>query len=335
MSMTFHDEVTQRLHRSELTVPASNSAFIEKARFAPADVICLDLEDSVAPEDKSRARANVIAALNDLDWGTKTLNVRVNGLDTEYTYRDVIEITEACPRLDMLFLPKIGVPADVYAIDTLVTQVEMAKRRKKRIGFEVMIETALGLCNIEAIAQSSSRLEAMCFGSGDFAASTGARLVDIGVLNPDYGILGAAAEGGARPYFLADPWHAVQARIVAAARAYGLRPIDGPFSDFRDTEGSAVSSKRAAAIGFEGRMVIHPSQISSANEIFSPTEREIAYAQSIKQALGQAAREGRGAVTLNGRMVDRANIRMAERVLQKVNAIAQNNGTSQLMRIST
>ena len=143
MSLTSYEPATPRLHRSELAVPASNPKMIEKAAGAAADVIFLDLEDSVAPDDKPRARRNVIAALNDIDWGNRTLSVRINGLDTEYTYRDVIEVVEACPRLDMLFLPKVGVPADVYALDVLVTQIEMAKGREKRIGFEIMIETAL------------------------------------------------------------------------------------------------------------------------------------------------------------------------------------------------
>jgi len=226
MSFTSFEPVTQRLHRSELAVPASSPKMIEKAGRCAADVVFLDLEDSVAPDDKARARRNAIAALNDIDWGAKTVSVRVNGLDTHYTYRDVIEIVPVCPRLDMLFIPKIGVAADVYALDVLVTQIELEQGRAKRIGFEAMIETALGLCNVEAIAQSSRRLEAMCFGSGDFAASTAARSTTIGGLNPDYGVLGEPDAGGRRAYFQADPWHAAQARIVAACRAYGLRPLD-------------------------------------------------------------------------------------------------------------
>lgn len=320
MSLTSFEPATPRLHRSELAVPASNPKMIEKASRSSADVVFLDLEDSVAPDDKPRARRNVVAALNDIDWGTKTLSVRINGLDTEYTYRDVIEVVEACPRLDLLFLPKVGVPADVYALDVLVTQIEQACKREKRTGFEIMIETALGLCNVEAIAQSSRRLEAMCFGSGDFAASTGARSTTIGGLNPDYGVLSEAA-AGKRDYFQMDPWHAAQSRIVTACRAYGLRPIDGPYSDFNDAEGFRVSSRRAAALGFEGRMVIHPAQIDSVNEVFSPAPDEVARARRIVEAMAQAALEGRGAVQLDGRMIDIANIRMAERVLAKADAI--------------
>jgi malyl-CoA/(S)-citramalyl-CoA lyase len=248
--------------------------------------------------------------------------VRINGLDTPYTYRDVIEVVEACPRLDMLFLPKAGVAADVYALDVLVTQIESAQGRSKRIGFEVMIETALGLCNVEAIAQSSKRLEAMCFGSGDFAASTGARTTTIGGLNPDYAVLSDSGPDGRRAVHPLDPWHAAQARIVAACRAYGLRPLDGPYSDFNDKDGLLASSRRSAALGFEGRMVIHPSQIEPVNAVFSPAADEVARARRIVDAMAQAAREGRGAVQLDGRMIDIASIRMAQGVLRKADAIA-------------
>lgn len=322
MSLTAFEAATPRLHRTELAVPASNPKMIEKACRSAADVVFLDIEDSVAPDDKPRARKNIVAALNDLDWGTRTVSVRINGLDTPYTYRDVIEVVEACPRLDMLFLPKAGVAADVYALDVLVTQIENAHGRSKRIGFEVMIETALGLCNVEAIAQSSRRLEAMCFGSGDFAASTGARTTTIGGLNPEYAVLSEPAPDGRRAVHLLDPWHAAQARIVAACRAYGLRPLDGPYSDFNDKDGLLASSRRSAALGFEGRMVIHPSQIEPVNAVFSPAADEVARARRIVDAMAQAAREGRGAVQLDGRMIDIASIRMAQGVLRKADAIA-------------
>jgi malyl-CoA/(S)-citramalyl-CoA lyase len=322
MSLTTFEPATPRLHRSELAVPASNPRMIEKARASAADVIFLDLEDAVAPDDKPKARKNIIAALNDLDWGTKTVSVRINGLDTPYTYRDVIEVVSACTRLDLLFLPKVGVAADVYALDVLVTQIEQEHGRVKHLGFEVMIETALAICNADAIAQSSRRLEAMCFGSGDFAASTGARTTTIGSLSPDYEILAEPDAAGNRARFQADPWHFAQARIVTACRAYGLRPIDGPYGDFHDAAGLSSSSKRAAALGFEGRMVIHPSQIAPINDIFSPADAEVAQARRIVEAMQQAAREGKGAVTLDGRMIDAASIRMAERMIKKAEAIA-------------
>lgn len=328
MSFTQFESATPRLTRSELAVPGVNPALFDKAAKSAADVVFLDLEDAVAPDDKPQARKNVVAALNDVDWGRKIMAVRINGLDTHYMYRDVIDLVEQCPRLDMLVIPKVGVPADVYALDMLVTQIEQAKGRgksgEKRIGFEVLIETALGLANVEAIAQASSRLEAMCFGSGDFAASTRARTTIIGGLHPDYGVLSDCDAQGNREYHQTDPWHAAQARILVACRAYGLRPIDGPYGDFKDGDGYLAAARRAAALGFEGKWAIHPTQIEAANVVFSPSAEEVTKARRIVEAMAQAAREGKGAVQVDGRLVDIANIRMAQNLLKKAEAISGN-----------
>lgn len=323
MSFTVVEQARVRLHRSELAVPGSTPELFEKAARSAADVIFLDLEDAVAPDDKEAARRNVIKALNDLDWGAKTVSVRINGLDTHYMYRDVVEVVENCPRLDMLLIPKVGVAADVYAADMLVTQIEQAKKRDKHIGFEVLIETALGLSNVEAIAQSSKRLEAMCFGAGDFAASMRMRTTVIGGLNPDYGVLTDRDAQGERRFLQGDPWHGAQARVVAACRAYGLRPVDGPYGDFRDADGFLAAARRAAVLGFEGKWAIHPSQIGLANQIFSPAAEEVEKARRIVEAMEQGAREGRGAVQLDGRLIDIASIRMAQNLLQKAEAIAR------------
>ncbi len=320
MSFTSIAQAPARLHRSELAVPGSNPALFAKAAASAADVIFLDVEDAVAPDDKERARRNIVAGLNDIDWGTKTLMVRINGLDTHYMYRDVIEIVEACPRLDMILIPKVGVAADVYAVDMLVTQVENAVGRTRRIGFEVLIETALGLANVEAIAQSSSRLEAMSFGVADYAASTRARTTVIGGVHPDSGVLADAAGEGERAYFWTDPWHAAQTRMLVACRAYGLRPIDGPFGDFGDPAGFRSAARRVAVLGYEGKWAIHPSQIALANEVFTPSPAEVERAQRIVSAMEEAAREGRGAVALDGRLIDIASIRMAESLLGKARA---------------
>lgn len=324
MSFTAVANVTPRLHRSELAVPGSNPTLFEKAAKSAADIIFLDLEDAVAPDDKESARKNIIAGLHDIDWGNKTLMLRINGLDTHYMYRDVVDVVENCPRLDMILIPKVGVAADVYAIDMLVTQIEAAKKRSKRIGFEVLIETALGMANVEAIAQSSPRLEAMSFGVADYAASTRARTTVIGGVHPEYGVLTDKDSAGKRDYFWADPWHGAQTRMMVACRAYGLRPIDGPFGDFNDPEGFKAAARRAAVLGYEGKWAIHPSQIALANEVFTPTAAEITKAQRIMEAMAQAAKDGKGAVSLDGRLIDAASIRMAEALLEKAISLEGN-----------
>jgi malyl-CoA/(S)-citramalyl-CoA lyase len=323
MSFTNIAPATPRLHRSELAVPGSNPGLFEKAARSAADVIFLDVEDAVAPDDKEQARKNIIQALNEVNWGRKTMMVRINGLDTHYMYRDVIDIVEACPRLDMILIPKVGVAQDVYAIDVLVTQIEAAKKRDKRIGFEVLIETALGMANVEAIAQSSRRLEAMSFGVADYAASTRARTTVIGGVHADSGVLTDKDGSGNRQYFWTDPWHAAQTRMLVACRAYGLRPIDGPFGDFSDPDGFIAAANRAAVLGYEGKWAIHPSQIELANRVYTPSAAEVEKAKRIVEAMAQAACEGKGAVSLDGRLIDIASIRMAESLLAKAKLMGE------------
>jgi len=313
MSHTRFEPARQRLQRSELAVPGSNPAMFPKALDSAADYIFLDLEDAVAPGDKEQARRNVIQALQEHDWRGqgKTICVRINGIDTHYMYRDVVDVVEqAGSRLDTILIPKVGVPADVYLVDALLTQIEQAKGIPHRIGIDVLIETTLGMANVEAIAQSSRRLEAMHFGVADYAASCRARTVVIGGLNPDYP---------------GDQWHAALSRMLVACRAYGLRPIDGPFGDFKDPDGYRLAAKRAAALGYEGKWAIHPSQIALANEEFSPPRAEVDRAKRILVALDEAAREGRGAAQLDGRMIDAASARMAQNVVQMSEAIEQSH----------
>ena len=298
-----------RLQRSELAVPASNPSFIDKAADGPADYVFLDLEDSVAPDEKEQARKNVISALHDIDWAAKgkTVSVRINGLDTHYMYRDVIDIMEqAGDRLDTFLIPKVGVPADLYCVETLVEQVERAKGFDTRVGTEALIESALGMVNVEAIAASGGRLEAMHFGVADYAASNRARTVSIGGLNPDYP---------------GDQWHFALSRMIVAARASGLRAVDGPFGDFGDPDGYLASARRAAALGAEGKWAIHPSQVSLANQVFSPPEAEVSRAYRIVAELRQAEAEGRGAAALDGKMIDAASERMARTVIALAEAI--------------
>ena len=218
--------------------------------------------------------------------------------------------------------PEGGVAADVYAIDMLVTQIETAMGRPRRIGFEALIETALGMANVEAIAQSSRRLEALSFGVADYAASTRARTTVIGGVHPDSVVLADRDEQGERAVFWTDPWHAAQTRMMVACRAYGLRPIDGPFGDFSDPDGYRAAARRAAVLGYEGKWAIHPTQVALANEVFTPTMEETAKARRIVEAMADAARQGRGAVSLDGRLIDAASIRMAESLLAKAGGLS-------------
>ncbi len=321
MSFTLIDQATPRLHRSELAVPGTNTGMFEKAAKGDADIIFLDCEDAVAPDDKEQARSNIVQALNDVDWGTKTMMVRINGLDTHFWYRDVVDIVEKCPRLDMILIPKVGVASDVYAVDALVSSIEMAMKREKKLGFEILIETALGMVNCDAIAQASKRNEAMSFGIADYVASTRARTTSIGGVHPDYGVLTDKEEGKERGYFWGDPWHYALSKMMLACRAYGLRPIDGPFGDIQDPEGYQAAARRAAVLGYEGKWAIHPSQIGLANEVYSPSDAEVIKARRILEAMTKAAKEGKGAVSLDGRLIDIASIRMAEALIKKADAI--------------
>jgi len=309
MSFTLYPTRKQRLQRSYLAVPGSNPTMIDRAFKSAADFVFLDCEDAVAPPEKEQARKNIIQALNDLDWKTagKSVSVRINGLDTHYMYRDVVDIVEqAGAKLDTILIPKVGVPADVYTVECIVSQIEVAKGLKNTIGTEALIETPLGMANVEAIASANSRLESMHFGVADYSAFNKARTVVIGGLNPDYP---------------GDQWHFPLSRMTVACRAFGLRPIDGPFGGIDDPEGFKAACRRGAALGMEGKWAIHPSQIELANEIYSPTAKEVERAERILVALKEAEAQGKGAASLDGKMIDAASEKMARNMLATAAAI--------------
>ena len=238
-------------------------------------------------------------------------------------YRDVVDVVEqAGERLDLIMIPKVGTAADVYAVDMMVTQIEAAKGYKKRIGFEHIIETALGMQNVSEIAAASPRNESLHFGVADYAASTRARTTIIGGVNEDYSVLTDPAKDGSREVHWGDMWHYALARMVVAARANGLRPIDGPFGDFSDPDGYRAAAKRAAVLGCEGKWAIHPSQAALANEVMSPSDSEVDRAERILKAMADAEKTGKGAVSLDGRLIDYASIRQAEVLIEKVKQVA-------------
>ncbi|WP_415392228.1 L-malyl-CoA/beta-methylmalyl-CoA lyase [Paracoccus sp. SJTW-4] len=317
MSFRLQPAPPARLNRCQLFGPGSRTQLFAKMAASAADVINLDLEDSVAPDDKEQARKNIIQAIGDIDWGNKTLSVRINGLDTPYWYRDVVDLLEqAGDRLDQIMIPKAGCAADIYAVDALVTAIERAKGRKKPISFEVIIETAAGISHVEEIAASSPRLQAMSLGAADFAASMGMATTGIGGTQENYYM----ARQGQK--YWSDPWHWAQAAIVAACRTHGVLPVDGPFGDFSDEEGFRAQALRSATLGMVGKWAIHPSQVALANEVFSPSEAAVAEAREIIAAMDQAQKSGAGAAVYKGRLVDIASIRQAEVIVRQAEMIA-------------
>jgi malyl-CoA/(S)-citramalyl-CoA lyase len=306
-----------RLNRCQLFGPGSRESLFEKMAKSAADVVNLDLEDSVAPDDKDRARQNIIQAIGDIDWGDKTLSVRINGLDTPFWYRDVVDLLEqAGDRLDQIMIPKAGSASDIYAVDALVTAVERAKGRAKRIDFEVIIESAAGICHVEEIAASSPRMQAISLGAADFAASMGMATTGIGGTQENYYMIRDGQK------YWPDPWHWAQTAIVAACRTHGLLPVDGPFGDFSDADGFVAQARRSATLGMVGKWAIHPSQVALANEVFSPSDAAVTEAREILAAMEKAKAEGAGATVYKGRLVDIASIKQAEVIVRQAELIA-------------
>lgn len=295
-----------RSRRSCLSVPGSTARFIDKARGLPVDDVILDLEDAVAPLEKEKARGAVVAALNEGGWGAKIRTVRVNDLSTEWTYRDVIEVVEgAGANLDCIVLPKVTDPRHVHWLDLLLTQVERAGGLEAgRVGIEVQIEDARGLTRVDEIAAASPRLETLVFGPADFMASIAMKSMVVGEQPPGY-------EPG-------DAYHYVLMRILTAARANGLQAIDGPYLQIRDVEGFTRSARRSAALGFDGKWVLHPGQVEAANEVYAPSQADYDHAELVLDAYQHATTvRRRGAVMLGEEMLDEASAKMATVVAAK------------------
>ena len=308
-----------RPRRSCLAVPGSSPKMLDKAQGLPADQVFLDLEDAVAPLAKADARKNVIAALADGDWSGKTRVVRVNDWTTEWTYGDVIEVVQgAGADLDCVMLPKTETVEHVAALDLLLTQVERsAGLEVGRIGIEVQIESALGLVNVDAIAQASERIETVVFGPADLMASINMRSLTVGEQPPGYDV--------------GDAYHYILMRILIAARAHGAQAIDGPFLQIRDVDGFRRAAGRSAGLGFDGKWVLHPGQLEAANEIFSPSQEDYEHAELILEAYEWHTSEAggrRGAVMLGDEMIDEASRKMALVVAAKGRAAAMSRTAS-------
>jgi malyl-CoA/(S)-citramalyl-CoA lyase len=318
MSFRVQPPAPRRPNRCQLFGPGSRADLFGKMAESAADVVNIDLEDSVAPDDKTAARAATIAATRDIDWRGKTLSVRINGLDTGWWYRDVVDLLEqGGPQLSQIMIPKVGSAADVYAVDALVTAVEKAAGRTRPVSLEVIIETAAGITHVEEIAASSPRLQAMSLGAADFAASMGMATTGIGGTQENYYM----HRDGAR--YWSDPWHWAQAAIVAACRTHGILPVDGPFGDFSDDEGFRAQARRSATLGMVGKWAIHPKQVALANEVFTPSDAALAEARAILAAMAEAKAAGQGAATYKGRLIDLASIRQAEVIVGQAEIIAE------------
>jgi citrate lyase subunit beta/citryl-CoA lyase len=292
-------------NRSILSVPAGNRHMIEKAMTLPADIVLLDLEDAVVPELKVEAREHVIWALTELQWGERTAAYRCNGLETQYFYRDIIEIVEAAgSAVDTIVVPKVGRAEDLIAIDTLLNGIELGLGLAPGgIKLQAQIESARGLVNVETIATATPRLAALVFGPGDFAANIHMPMESIGVM------------GAWDDAYPGHRLHYAMQRMLVAARAAGLVAIDGPVANYQDQAGHRRSCTIARSLGFDGKWCIHPNQLVPTNEIFAPTEAELRWARRVIDAYQHAVAEGMGAVSIDGTMIDVASIRLAEATL--------------------
>jgi malyl-CoA/(S)-citramalyl-CoA lyase len=307
-----------RPNRCQLFGPGSRTELFEKMAASAADVINLDLEDSVAPGDKDKARKNIIAATHEVDWGNKYLSVRINGLDTEHWYKDVVELLEnASDRLDQIMIPMVGCAEDIYAVEALVAAVEKAKGRTKPVSLEVIIETAAGIAHVEEIAAASPRMQAISLGYADFAASMGMATTGIGGTQDGYYMLHDGQQ------HFTNPWHWAQAKIVAACRTHGVLPVDGPFGDFSDDEAFVAQARRSATLGMVGKWAIHPKQVKLANEVFSPSEEAVAEARAILAEMEKANAAGMGAVTYKGKLIDQASMKQAQVIVRQAELAAK------------
>jgi citrate lyase subunit beta / citryl-CoA lyase len=303
--------MTNLLRRSELAVPASNDNMFAKAASVGADLVFLDLEDAVPPAFKEESRAKAVNALNDIGWGRTARAVRINGLDTQWCHDDVIDVvTKAGENLDTIIIPKAKTARDVWWVDVLLTQLELKLGLDKHIRLEVLIEEVEGLANAEAIAVASPRLDALIFGVGDFSLSQGARV------DTNFVPLGE---------YPGDFWHYARNKVIVAARIAGIDAIDAPYPDFQDTQGYERDAHRASLLGYTGKWAIHPDQVPIANTVYSPTADEIALAERNVAAYREAEANGRGAVGVNGVLVDAAHVKMAQETLARAELINQSN----------
>ena len=311
-----------RLSRSVLAVPASRPEIFEKAAASKSDAVFLDLEDSVSVEKKNQARENTLDAIQNINWKDKTLSVRVNSMETDFFEKDIEQLIGLKnKKLDLVILPKVNTEKEVAKLEKIVNQIEKQNKIKNKVGFELIIETAKGLINVNKIASSSKRIESLHFGAADFAASIGAKTMSIGGPTNEYGTLSPISNKDKRDFFLNDIWQVALFHIVVAAKAYGLRAIDCPYGDYNDNKGFEALAKSSYSLGFDGKMIIHPNQIELANKIYTPTKKELKDAQEMLTAIKKSSRNGKGAIAFNGKLLDIVTIKQAENIVELHNKI--------------
>lgn len=301
-----------RLRRSILSVPANRGKMVQKAFTLPVDFLMLDLEDSVPVPEKEDARSHVVQALKEQDWQGRVRAYRINAMDTPFAYRDIIDIVEAAgDRVDVIVVPKVNHPAEIKAIDYLLTQIEMRMGFRNSIGLEASIETAEGMLRVEEIAFSSPRLETLVFGVADYSASL--TMMSKGV----------SGHGDAEEFYPGHRWHFPLSRMAMAAKAAGLAAIDAPYGNYKDPDGLKKSCLLSAALGYDGKWAIHPDQLGVINEMYTPAVEDVERSRRILEAYGQAQKEGCGSLAMDGKMVDAASIRVAQVICSQWEAISK------------
>ncbi len=303
--------------RSLLAVPAVRQEFFVKAAASAADALFLDLEDSVPPAQKLIARANAAQALAEVDWRDKRVLVRTNALDSEWAFRDIEQLGTRCPRLDGFLVPKLGSVDEIRHVEALLTALDRERPRERPLELHILIETALGMARVEAILEAATRLVSVSFGVGDYSLSMGGQDRLVGGANKHYAMLTDALPDTPRASHWNDQWHFALARVANACHAFDVMPIDGPFGNFSDPEGFNAAAARGRVLGYAGKWAIHPSQVALANQAYTPGAEEVRWAHAVLAALASGQREGRGAVAMNGQLLDIAHEKIALRILAR------------------
>lgn len=305
------------LMRSLLAVPAIRGEFFEKAARGPADSIFLDLEDAVFADQKLEARAAARLALEKIDWGRKRVLVRMNGLDTPWGFRDLVELGAACPRLDGVLAPKVNSVEELRYLERTMDHLDAERPKDRPLELHILIETALGMARVEQILEAAERVASVSFGIGDYSLSLGGQDRSIGGANKDYVVITGDEGSAQRQEHWNDHWHFALARVANACHAFGIPAIDGPFGNITDREGYKVAARRARTLGYTGKWAIHPTQVELAHGVFAPSAEDLQWATRVQQALKEAHAAGKGSAQLDGKLIEAATMKIVDIILRR------------------